>query len=260
MNAVVGLDAAWTATNPSGVSLMAGEPGNWKLLAVASSYGAFHLQAGLGRLDDVFDARILLDSAMRLAGERATLIAADIPLAHSPIVGRREADNAVSRLYGARHAGTHTPSALRPGALADRIRADLLGAGYPLRTIAPAHDGLIEVYPHPALIELTGAKRRLPYKIGKIAKYWPGLSAAERRARLLDEWRTIVAQLDLRVEGVAALLPAPDADAPARVLKAYEDALDAVVCGWIGTCVIEGAAVALGDADAAIWIPKLTST
>jgi hypothetical protein len=39
---------------------------------------------------------------------------------------------------------------------------------------------------------------------------------------------------------VAAQLPLPAPDVSGVVLKAYENALDAVVCGWVGTCMIEG--------------------
>lgn len=155
----------------------------------------------------------------------------------------------------ARHAGTHTPSAQRPGPLADRMRVDFLAAGYPLLTSKFRQRGLIEVYPHPALIELASSDRRLPYKMSKLTKYWPDLPAAERRLRLLAEWERIVALLDGRIDGVARRLPMPSPVATGVALKAYEDALDAVVCAWIGTCVVEGRAVALGDADSAIWVP-----
>jgi predicted RNase H-like nuclease len=255
MTVILGIDAAWTGTRPSGVAVVAGEPGDWCLVAVAASYGDFYRQAGLAVDESGFEARLLLDSAAVLARARVDLVAADIPLARSPIVGRREADNAVSRLYGARHAGTHTPSAARPGRLADDMRSAFDGEGYPLQTAAPAGSGLIEVYPHPALIELMSAVRRLPYKAGKSAKYWPGRPAAGRRSLLLAQWRDIVVQLDRRMQGVAARLSLPAPDASGVALKAYEDALDAVVCGWIGTCVIEGRATALGDSDSAIWIP-----
>ena len=30
---------------------------------------------------------------------------------------------------------------------------------------------------------------------------------------------------------------------------------DAVVCAWVGVCVAEGRAEALGDAESAIWVP-----
>ena len=38
-------------------------------------------------------------------------------------------------------------------------------------------------------------------------------------------------------------------------LKAYEDALDAIVCAWIAICALEARAVPFGDETSAIWIP-----
>jgi hypothetical protein len=41
-------------------------------------------------------------------------------------------------------------------------------AGFPLQmdTISPL--GLIEVYPHPALLQLSNAPEHLPYKVSKV--------------------------------------------------------------------------------------------
>jgi hypothetical protein len=39
--AVLGIDAAWTATQPSGVAVVSEEPGGWRLVAVANSYRSF---------------------------------------------------------------------------------------------------------------------------------------------------------------------------------------------------------------------------
>jgi predicted RNase H-like nuclease len=41
---------------------------------------------------------------------------------------------------------------------------------------------LIEVYPHPALVELCDEPQRLPYKVGKLRSYWPDASQAEAPA------------------------------------------------------------------------------
>ncbi len=44
----------------------------------------------------------------------------------------------------------------------------------------------------------------------------------------------------------------------AAQLKPYEDALDAVVCAWVGACYLNGTATAYPGDDpvAAIWIPE----
>lgn len=40
------------------------------------------------------------------------------------------------------------------------------------------------------------------------------------------------------------------------VHRSYEDALDALVCCWIGSAFLAGEAYPLGDETAAIWCPE----
>jgi predicted RNase H-like nuclease len=183
------------------------------------------------------------------------LVAIDMPLSLSKIDGRRDCDNEVSRIYGARKCGTHTPSVLRPGRISDDLRKDFGAMGYRLQTEAISTPSLIEVYPHPALVELANAKERLPYKAGKVRTYWPQLGKEERRARLYRQWRDIVSLLDLEIKGVKDAFPILPLDAHGYELKAFEDRLDAVVCAWVAICALKGQARAFGDQESAIWIP-----
>ena len=257
---VLGIDAAWTATRPSGVALAVRQAGRWMLRAVAPSYAHFLALAHGEALDRVPTGAVphvaaLLDAAQRLAGGPVGLVAIDMPLALTPIVARRPSDNAIARAFGAWHCATHSPSAERPGELSDALREGFAAAGYPLRTGDARAGGLIEVYPHPALVRLAGGTRRLPYKAGNSAKYWPGESLAVRRGLLHAEWRRIAALLATRFDGLADHLP-PLADRPTGVAaKAHEDMLDAIVCAWVGVTALEGAADAFGDEDSAIWVP-----
>ena len=261
---MLGIDAAWTATRPSGVALAVRQAGRWMLRAVAPSYAHFLALAHGEALDGVPtgavpDVAALLDAAQRLAGGPVGLVAIDMPLALTPIVARRPSDNAIARAFGAWHCATHSPSAERPGALSDALREGFAAAGYPLRTGDARAGGLIEVYPHPALVRLAGGTRRLPYKAGNSAKYWPGESLAVRRGLLHAEWRRIAALLATRFDGLADHLP-PLADRPTGVAaKAHEDMLDAIVCAWVGVTALEGAADAFGDDDSAIWVPRALS-
>lgn len=259
--AVLGIDAAWTLTQPSGVAAAAEFHDGWHLIAASTSYQRFHALAN-GRsaeerpLGSPVDAPALLASASMLCGRPIDIVAVDMPLARTPIVGRRESDNAVSRVYGARKCGTHSPSALRPGPISDGLRAVFGQAGYALLTTAVEPVGLIEVYPHPALVELAGATERLPYKVSKVRRYWPLETAPERRRRLIQQWSEIVALLEGEIAGVKAALPVLDVNAAGYQLKAYEDALDAVICAWVAVCVLEGRAIPYGDENSAIWIPN----
>ena len=257
---ILGIDAAWSLTQPSGVAVAVGEGGQWRLLAVEASYSCFiNGRSHLKPAGSSPDARELLSAAADKAQAAVDLVAIDMPLSRLPITARRRSDNAISSAYGAKHCATHSPSSVWPGVISDRLRADFTEAGYPLLTDGMRSPGLIEVYPHPALVELAQAPRRLPYKSQKTAQYWPELSLGERRARLLDQWAQIIKLLDDEIEGVAELLPVPDLTTKGAALKAFEDKLDAIVCAWVGICVLEDRATAFGDDDSAIWVPtKLT--
>ena len=120
--------------------------------------------------------------------------------------------------------------------------------------------GIVEVYPHPALVELSSASARLPYKFAKARKYWPTAVPSERRKRLYQEWKKIVAMLETKIAGVAKALPELEATATGTEVKAYEDTLDAIICAWVAVCCLDGIAKPHGDKNAAIWIPTGIST
>jgi len=259
MRVILGIDAAWTEREPSGVALAVDDGSGWKLIRAAPSYDAFLAYPGMSssirHRGSIADAAAPLAAAEKLAGNPVDLVAVDMPLSMEPITGRRVSDNLVSSAYGARHAGTHTPSVTRPGRISDDLRITFEQAGYPLATTELRGRALLEVYPHPALIELAAAERRLPYKASKISKYWPDDLPLTRRQRLLETWAVIVTMLDGRIAGVAHVLPLPPPDARGHELKAFEDMMDAVVCAWVGACVLDGTGVAFGDMNSAIWIP-----
>ena len=260
---VLGVDAAWTLAQPSGVALASDAGGAWRLVAAAPSYVSFNALAegeptiAPSRSGSPLNVPRLLASSEKLYGQPVDLVAIDIPLAHGPITGRRVSDDAVSKAYGARKCGTHSPSAWRPGKVSDDIKAGFDQAGYPLLTTSITTPGLIEVYPHPALLHLTKATERLPYKLSRIRGYWPATAAAERKALLLKQWTRIVALLDAQIGGVAEALPLPPVDSPGAELKGYEDMLDAVVCAWVAICALRGNAERFGNHHSAIWIPNI---
>ena len=263
MRAVLGIDAAWTLTHPSGVALVVERMNGWHLIATAASYQRFHALGDSRQPPEKCpsgsapDAPALLASASLLCGRSVDLIAIDMPLAHMPIAGRRICDNAVSKAYGGRKCGTHTQSAVRPGPISDRLRESFEQSGYPLQTDRVACPGLIEVYPHPALVELAGASKRLPYKASKVRDYWRSCTPPERRVRLHRQWSEIVAMLEQEIAGVADALQELRLDASAMELKAYEDSLDAVICAFVAICALQGRATPFGDRNSAIWIPEL---
>jgi predicted RNase H-like nuclease len=254
MRTVLGIDAAWTTTQPSGVALVTETDGGWHLSAVAASFSDFYRLGDLGPTCG-FDAAALIEVCAKLSGAPPTAVTVDMPLATAPITGRRLSDNLVSVAYGARSASTHSPSVTRPGPVSAIFVEGFAALGYSLQTSAPVSGGLIEVYPHPALIELMAASKRLPYKIHNAKKYWPECPPAERRLSILSEWAAIILQLESRISNCESLLPAPSPGSSLKILKGYEDKLDAAVCAWIGVCALGGQAIPFGDAQSAIWIP-----
>jgi hypothetical protein len=64
------------------------------------------------------------------------------------------------------------------------------------------------------------------------------------------------AYLKRDIAGVEEAPPLPGPRASVRELRAYEDALDAVICARVAACALERRAVPFGDETAAIWIPQ----
>jgi predicted RNase H-like nuclease len=264
-SAVLGIDAAWTARHPSGVALIEATGAGWECVAVAPSYGGFLALAPGGTVDwtartvgSAPDADALLVASRRLLGGRLpTVVAVDMPLSRQAITGRRAADNCISRAFGARKCGTHSPSVDRPGPLADELTRAFASYGFALATtttVPGSPDHLLEVYPHPALLTLLDAPERLKYKIGRTAAYWPAATPVERRTNVIAVMQAILDGLRREISGIPLALPERSAVGLAA-LKRFEDVLDALVCAWVGASYLAGAAEPYGDSDAAIWVP-----
>ncbi len=142
--------------------------------------------------------------------------------------------------------------------MSDALRSDFERLGFPVltgREPANAQRGLIEVYPHVALLKLLSRRYRLECKVTKVRKYWPQDDPKLRLQRLLACWKDVLAALSSAFEGISLELPSPDSVRSLSWLKRYEDALDALVSAWVGTRFVQGRAEPCGDETAAIWIP-----
>lgn len=260
MRSVLGIDAAWTEKHASGVAVAVEDANGWRLKGAWPSVAHFLAEAygqpspekpsgGFGPAND------LLAAARGLAGSLPDLVAVDMPMAVEPITGRRASDDALSRAYGAKWCAAHSPSSARPGAISDHLRHGFAEAGYGLCISEIAIPGLIEVYPHPALVELCDEPKRLPYKVGKIRSYWPKLSPKHRRSLLEGEWSAIGTVLEAYLLGSEAFCTGFDLS-PAQ-LKAQEDMIDAIICCICAIRALDGGAHPFaGDDKSAIWVPK----
>ena len=264
---VLGIDAAWTAHQPSGIALVQNTGSGWSCLAVAPSHEAFIAQASGQPWDPQQKATgsrpnpaALLKASQQLAGAEVSCVSVDMPLATTPITRRRAADTAISSRFGPKGCAVHSPSTERPGAIADQLRADFAALGYRLHTngseqSAPA---LIECYPHVALLALLKRDYRVPYKVSRSGRYWKAekLTCSERIERLLEQFQAIKTGLNQHISGIPDFIPAPYEVSTLASLKSVEDMLDGLICAWIGIEHLEGRTVGLGDDTAAIWVPQ----
>ena len=200
----------------------------------------------------------LLDAAERLAGRAVDVVAVDMPLAKVDIVGRRAADNAVSSEFGARWCSAHSPSRARPGAIGLRVSDGFGQAGYSLKT---GRDGdlnrlLLEVYPHPAVLALLNRPKRVPYKVSRSGKYWPGQTVQARIERLLGEFRQIEQALATELGPLPVQLPESREVGRLAHLKPFEDGLDAAVCAWVGVEHLAERTRPLGDGTQRSGVPR----
>ena len=268
MELAIGIDAAWTERNPSGVAVLGRKRGgDWHALAVAPSYVAFRaLARGTPPswterpAGGHCDVSALVEAASAIGAGRVRIVAVDMPLSNRRIDGRRAAETEISRAFGARGCGAHSPTRTRPGKLGADLMTGLDRAGFPLATDrdrVAAGPCSIEVYPHPAMLTLLSEDYRVPYKVSRSQAYWPGTSVGMRVEQLWAELRRIYEALDARVGPLPFGLPASNEGfATLASLKRFEDALDALVCAWVAAKVVDGEGVPYGDDEGSIWVPE----
>ena len=75
----------------------------------------------------------------------------------------------------------------------------------------------------------------------------PNVPRRLRIEALLREMAQILSALQRHITNVNLVLPHPQELRSLSALKPCEDMIDALVCCWMGICVVNGTAVALGD-------------
>lgn len=261
MPLILGIDAAWTHMGSSGVALLDCTNGG-RVVACAPSYASFiNLSNGTpvdwaSSPSSGLDAYAVLGAAVKLGRGPVDVVAVDMPMATTTILGRRLADQEISRKFGSAWAGTHSPNANRPGVYGHSVTQKFIEAGYPLATNQDRIQArsLIEVYPLAALVRLMNVPKRPLYKVSKSSREWPKLSREERILKLLETWHKILECLN---HGIGDLnFPMPEGSKTLSALKPYEDALDAIISAYVGALFLKGLAEAHGDSEGAIWVPK----
>ena len=261
---IIGVDAAWTAHHPSGISLLRYAPGKpLHVVKIARSYREF-LEETLDWETKPVASPPLLPEVLHYCrghGYDVQVVALDIPLAPEPVRGYREADRALTRAYSKRGAPVHSPTPERPGAISDLIYEQLTEAGFQWAgsQAVLSRPSFIEVYPHAAIIELFGYPYRLPYKVQKRGQYWKAHPPDVRYRKSIEQLLRLRQHLGCLVDYEPGNdLPQLHADEryPLAFLKGYEDVLDSVVSALAGYAYRVGKATAYGNQEGAIWVPN----
>lgn len=214
----------------AGVDLAWGENA-WTGIAVVDQAGRL-TEMGRVRTDD--------EIASFLAAHPAgLLVSVDAPLIVRNLTGRRPCEQVISTLFGRFHAGAHSSNLALPsfrdgprgGRLAVVLGLDVDPAFPPREHVRRA----IEVYPHPATVTLFGLDRVIPYK------QKPGRTPDARRVAMLELMDRVDglerAEPPLVTKGCSAWQQARrsvDAAITHSQLNVWEDAVDAVLCAYIG--------------------------
>lgn len=211
----IGIDLAWLShRNPSGAASLAGDAAGATLTATTGL---------LASLTEV--------QAFVAAHEReSTTVAIDAPLIIENVGGQRACETLIGRAYGARHASCHTSNLTRyPDAASVRLARALVTSGYVHAGAGRLPRVVLEVYPHPALIELFALPLALKYKKGSAALRAAGLARLQQLiGSLTDAEPRLLTNALLSV-----LLSTQPSSLRGRARKELEDSLDAVVCAYI---------------------------
>ncbi|MEO8538241.1 MAG: DUF429 domain-containing protein [bacterium] len=246
MTAFIGLDLAWTAHHESGICVIEGSGADARLKLLAAEIHTPEWFAAL----------------CRDAG-RDVVAAIDAPLIVQP---ERRAERELATVFGRAKAGAYSanlPFLTRMNGLAGPNLAALLAEdGFNLN---PAHvlarctgRFALEVFPHPAHVELFSLAERLPYKKGRIALRREGFVIYQDHLRTLLSRELPAIGMDERVQWLLS----PEAVVlGGKALKRVEDQLDALTCAYVAhhcwTFGVDGFRVFGDPATGTITVPKL---
>lgn len=261
MKYILGVDAAWTEKNPSGVALLAVNKNNLiEVVKISRSYEEFLIDK-INWNDSVDGSQPDFASLYNFCtnnGWDIDIVALDIPLAPERIKARRECDGQISGHYGKYGASTHSPNEERPGAISEIVFKQLFESGFEWNGDAKKSKTFIEVYPHTAIIELFKYKYRFPYKVQKRLKYWPKDTPEQRTKNIISNLNELREKLISYIPNLPDILHelSLDQDYPIKYLKGYEDVLDGIVCALTGCFYFMGKAEGYGNNAGTIWVPQ----
>jgi predicted RNase H-like nuclease len=226
----IGIDLGWRS-QPSGLCCLESIDGQLQLL-------------DLDRKEAIADILSWIDQSVQ--PDEPAMIAVDAPTLIPNATGSRLADKLSHKYFGKYHAGCYPANQNLP--FAERtinFGLELESRGFAhAPTIEPQKLGRyqIEVFPHPAIVNLFNLERILKYKKGRLSDrrleliklhnyildILPSLSPPLRPLRLLSE--TLRVGEASRREGGSFPSEIPTTGA---ALKAVEDKLDSLICAYV---------------------------
>lgn len=206
----LGIDFGWRS-QPSGLCCLQWQDHSLQLEA-------------FDRLDAIADILAWVDAC---AGSEPAGIAVDAPTLIPNATGMRLPDRLTHQYFGKYHAGCYPANLNRP--FADRTVA--FGRSLEARGFAHAPQiqpqrldrFQIEVFPHPAIVQLFGLDRILKYKKGRLA---------DRRLELI-KLRQYILEILPTGEPSLKLSDLPAIPHTGAALKAIEDQLDGLICAYV---------------------------
>ena len=212
---LIGLDLAWSSANPSAAVVLA-----WDGRCARPSLWANRL----------FSDAEILQFLEKAAPAGPALLAVDAPLLVPNESGTRPCDRELSRFYRKAKAMAY-PANRRRVTRGEALVSALARLSFSHRPWVEAQKParqVVEVFPHPAMVELFGLPEILRYKArpGRSLEFrWQELSRYQELLRSLKK-----SEPAMEAEEILSL-PAPGLRG--KSLKALEDLLDALFCGYI---------------------------
>jgi predicted RNase H-like nuclease len=207
----LGIDLGWRS-GASGLCCLSWQDNQLQLLDI-------------DRRETIEDILLWIDTWLPL--NEPGIIAVDAPTLIPNATGMRLADKLTHKHFGRYHAGCYPANLNRPFAQRTvEFGLSLEARGFAhAPVIEPKQLGRfqIEVFPHPAIVNLFKLERILKYKKGKLSER--RVELIKLRQFILDDLPTLQPSLKLSV--------LPEVPFSGLALKTLEDELDSLICAYV---------------------------
>jgi predicted RNase H-like nuclease len=214
---IIGIDLAWQSER------------NTTALAVGELHdGCLRITKIYDSLASLNDVTGVIESLDDVSG-----VAIDAPLIIENNSGQRDCERALSKEYGSKKSSCHASNkSLYPNAPSTALANYLSERGFAHLGRPNEERWQIECYPHPAIIELFGLPERLAYKKGKVGEKKQGQVKLSNYINALKTSKVLA--LSTNSEVAEHLVEESILSKSGKAMKQNEDALDSIICTFIG--------------------------